>query len=355
MPEDTLRDTQKLLRELGETPQRSGGEDGVAPQRFCGACWAALPTEAVDCPSCGRSLAELEAARLAKVAADQSWTPPGRSDGSAGSAAVGSSAISDYGLTPPPAPTVPEPLAQELRKSRHHFLVAVAIGSAWGGAVMVAAWFTIQNISPRGGGSPIPGIPITVANLPATNTPPEPPPPANGPEVEAPVRVETKPESRVTWQNPYPELRLELFSASGSRVARQGDDVRLSPGTYQVRIYPKDGNWHIKGSRVRAQEGAQVEVAVTPADGARFFVGLGDRFAEANKTADAISAWEHALEVDRGHLNAHLRLGTALPLQHRYLDARQHLDAVLAADPGNKEALEGKQLLEALHHLEKDN
>ena len=349
MPEETLRDIQKLLREPGETPQRSGGEGAAPPQRFCGACWAALPVDAVDCPSCGRSLAELEAARQAKAAADQAWVPPTRADGAPATPVTPSTAAADYGLAPAPAPTVPEPLAQELRKSRHHFLMAVAIGSAWGGAVMVAAWFTIQNFSPKNNGTlgNAPMNAAVVANTPITN-------PVNGPDTSTtPVTVQTKDNSRVAWQNSYPELRLELASLKGAVVARQPDEARVAPGRYRVRICPREGGWHVKGGTVLAEGGAQLDVPITATDAATFFVELGGRFSKANKTEDAISAWERALEVDAKNVRAHLCLGTALPLQHRSRDAREHLDAVLAIDPNNAEAKEGKQLLDELEQLEK--
>jgi tetratricopeptide (TPR) repeat protein len=240
--------------------------------------------------------------------------------------------------------TVPEPLALELRKSRHHFLMAVAIGSAWGGAVMVAAWFTIQNFSSRGESSnaPAQNRPAQAASLPTDVKP------ANTPEVEPPVKVSPKPGSRVAWSNPYTELRLELVSASGVSKARQGEDVRVEPGAYKVRIFPKEGSWHVDGTTLRAEEGSQLEVSVTPSDAARFFVELGDRFDKATKSADAISAWERALELDQKYVKAHLRLGVILPLQHRYRDAREHLDVVLAAEPGNIQAREARELVDAL-------
>jgi hypothetical protein len=350
MPEDTLLEPQKLLRELGETPQRSGGDATAPPQRFCGACWAALPVDALDCPSCGRSLAELEAARQAKAAVDQSWVPPSRTDAVPAAPAVASTAAADYGLKPPPPAAVPEPLAQELRKTRQHFVMAVAIGSAWGVVMMVVAWFTIQSLSPRGGGAQLPLTPpMNATAAPANATAPN---LGNAPDTGSAVTVQTKADSHVSWVNPYPELRLALYSGK-ERVALEPEEKRVGAGTYQVRVYPKVGEWFIKCKPVQAEEATQLEVSIAAADAARFFVQLGDRFVKAEKSPDAISAWERALEVEPNHLDAHLRLGTALPFQHRNREAREHLDAVLAIDPGNAEAKEGKQLLDEWEKLEK--
>lgn len=246
-------------------------------------------------------------------------------------------------------PAVPEPLARELRKSRHHFLVAVAIGSAWGGAVMVAAWFTIQNFSPNKttgvNGATIPGI-VAVGNRPdeaSGNVP--------GSTDTASVQVQPKPDARVVWKNPFSELRAELYSRAGRKVAVQGEDARVAAGQYQVRIYPRTGDWHIAGTEIHASDGELIEISVTPTQAAQFFQVLGDRFYEVKKLDDAISAWQRAVEIDPKQVRAHLRLGTTLPLQHRYRDAREHLDAVLAVNPNDEQAIAGVRLLDELEKL----
>jgi hypothetical protein len=294
----------------------------------------------------------MEAAQSAKRAADRAWIPPRHSESAAAADAANHGLTAGLGAVPAvmTGPAVPEPLARELRKSRHHFLMAVAIGSAWGGAVMVAAWFTIQNFSPnKTNGAQVagtlPGI-VSAGNLPQnvpSTTPGTTEPPA--------VQVQPKPDARVVWKNPFSELRVELYSRAGRKVAVQGEDARVAAGQYQVRIYPRTGDWHVEGAELSAVDGELVEVSVTPLQAGRFFRVLGDRFYESKKLDDAVSAWQRAVEIDPKQIRAHLRLGTTLPLQHRYRDAREHLDAVLGVNPNDKEAIEGVRLLDELEKL----
>lgn len=357
MPEDVFLEPEKLLRDLAEAPARpvpnaQGPVPAAASPRYCSSCWGVLPNDAVHCPNCGRSIAEMEAAQLAKRAADRAWIPPRHTESATAADAASQGLTAGLGAVPTvmTGPAVPEPLARELRKSRHHFLMAVAIGSAWGGAVMVAAWFTIQNFSPnkanggQGAGN-LPGI-VSAANRPG-NTPVTSPGTTETPAVQ----VQPKPDARVVWKNPFSELRVELYSRAGRKVAVQGEDARVSAGQYQVRIYPRSGDWHIEGAELSAVDGELVEVAVTPQQAGRFFRVLGDRFYESKKLDDAVSAWQRAVEIDPKQIRAHLRLGTTLPLQHRYRDAREHLDAVLGANPNDKEAIEGVRLLDELEKL----
>jgi len=357
MPEDVFLEPEKLLRDLAEAPARpvpdaQGSVPAAAAPRYCSSCWGVLPNDTAHCPNCGRSIAEMEAVLQAKRAVDRAWVPPRQSESSDPTDTASQGLTAGLGVVSPltTGPAVPEPLARELRKSRHHFLMAVAIGSAWGGAVMVAAWFTIQNFSPnrQGGtvGSPVPAVTSpapsgsgeVAGNLPGT--------------IESPaVQVQPKPDARVVWKNPFSELRAELYSRAGRKVAVQGEDARVAAGQYQVRVYPRSGDWHIDGTVIPAADGELVEVTVSPQLAGQFFQVLGDRFYERKKLDDAVSAWQRAVEIDPKQIRAHLRLGTTLPLQHRYRDAREHLDAVLAVNPNDKEAVEGVQLLDELEKL----
>lgn len=343
-PENVLLDPEKALRELGETPVRSGGDAARTAmagvnERFCGGCWATLPQDAASCPDCGRSVAEMEAQRQAKLAADHNWVPPRRQEKAE---AVSSPTFQspESPIDPPVVgPSVPDPLAQEFRKSRQHFLMAVLVGSAWGGAVMVAAWFTIKNLNstPK---PPEPEPTVVSANAPTA---------ANTPAVE----VYTRPLCKVNWQNPYQEIRLELYSATDKqRVAREGEGTQVQPGVYLVRIKPKDSDWQISGGTVKAELGKPVNVTVTPQHAGRFFLELGDRYDGIGKTDKAIGAWELAVETDPKLIKAHLRLASALAVHNRYREARRHADAVLAADPRNVDALEIKRILDELDKLQ---
>lgn len=360
MPEDLFLEPEKLLRDLAEAPVRPipNAQDAslaAAPQQYCSSCWGVLPSDSAHCPNCGRSIEEMEAARQSKRATDRAWTPPRQAASSASPEAASHALTAGLGAgTVVAGPVVPEPLARELRKSRHHFLMAVAIGSAWGGAVMVAAWFTIQSMSPAKQSPPSTGIkaaiaqpasepdPVSTANVPAS--------PVDTLEPPA-VQVQPKPDARVVWNNPYSELRAELYSQAGRKVAVQGEDARVAAGKYQVRIFPRTGDWHIEGAEINAADGQLLEVGVTPQQAGLFFQRLGDRFYDAQKVDDAVSAWQRAVEIDPKQIRAHLRLGTTLPLQHRYRDAREHLDAVLSALPNDREALEGVRLLDELEKL----
>jgi tetratricopeptide (TPR) repeat protein len=131
----------------------------------------------------------------------------------------------------------------------------------------------------------------------------------------------------------------------------QGEDARVPSGNYRVRIYPRSGDWHVDGSEITARDGELIEVVITPQQAGHFFQKLGDRFYDGKKLDDAVSAWQRAVEIDPQQLRAHLRLGTTLPLQHRYRDAREHLDAVLSVTPNDKEAIEGVRLLDELEKL----
>jgi len=357
MPEDVFLEPEKLLRDLAEAPARpvpdaQGSAPAAASPRYCSSCWGVLPNDTAHCPNCGRSIAEMEAALQAKRAADRAWIPPRQAEVTESSDAANHGLTAGLGVVPPvvTGPAVPEPLARELRKSRHHFLMAVAIGSAWGGAVMVAAWFTIQNLSPNkaggaSGAAALPGI-SQPANVPGSA-------PSNLPvQVESPdVQVQPKPDARVVWKNPFSELRAELYSRAGRKVAVQGEDARVAAGQYQVRIFPRSGDWHVDGTEIHAEDGELVEVAVTRQQAGEFFQKLGDRFYDRQKLDDAVSAWQRAVEIDPKQIRAHLRLGTTLPLQHRYRDAREHLDAVLAANPNDKDAIEGVRLLDELEKI----
>lgn len=354
MPEDVFLEPEKLLRDLAEAPARPVPDaQGSTPPQYCNSCWGVLPSDSAHCPNCGRSIAEMEADQQARRAADRSWVPPRQAELHAESPGAGLTAgLGSHAAVAGPA--VPEPLARELRKSRHHFLMAVAIGSAWGGAVMVAAWFTIQNMSPAKQAPARAGVTASVAPSSGTQAPTT---PANRPELptdtgEIPaVQVQSKPDARVIWKNPYAELRAELYSRAGRKVAVQGEDARVAAGNYRVRIYPRSGDWHVDGSEITARDGELIEVVVTPQQAGHFFQKLGDRFYDAKKLDDAVSAWQRAVEIDPQQLRAHLRLGTTLPLQHRYRDAREHLDVVLSATPNDKEAIEGVRLLDELEKL----
>lgn len=346
-----MLEPEKLLRELGETLPGSGGDDARTatagtPERFCNGCWAALPVDATACPDCGRSLAEIEAARQARLAADHNWIPPRRKEAGETAAASAAPAFSTPDAspveTPVIGPAVPDPLAQELRKSRHHFLMAVLIGSAWGGAVMVAAWFTITNMD-SGHKPPAnpPAISAAAVNTPVANS-----------EANPEVKVHTKSHSRIIWVNPYSEIRLELYStADNLRVARQGDEIDLTPGVYLVRIKARDAGWHIPGGTVTAEAGAPLRVAVSPRQAGKFFLDLGDRYHGTDKLDRAIRSWQLAVAANPKLTAAHMRLASTLALKNRNREARQHLDMVLAAEPQNAEALEIKRILDELDQL----
>lgn len=361
MPEDVFLEPEKLLRDLAEAPVRpavdaqGAARVPVTPQ-YCNSCWGVLPSDSAHCPNCGRSIAEMEADLQARRAADRAWVPPRQAERPVNSDSTGQALAAGLGVVSPVAgPPVPEPLARELRKSRHHFLMAVAIGSAWGGAVVVAAWLTIQNMSPAKQPSPQPPAISAVAEelgkKPAAVSPPNSPAKPNDESDFPAVQVQPKLDARVVWKNPYAELRAELYSLAGRKVAVQGEDARVAPGNYRVRIYPRSGDWYVTGSDTVARDGELLEVSVTPEQAGRFFQQLGDRFYDTKKLDDAVSAWQRAVEIYPQQLRAHLRLGTTLPLQHRYRDAREHLDVVLTATPTDKEAIEGVRLLDELEKL----
>ncbi|MGV3721737.1 MAG: tetratricopeptide repeat protein [Actinomycetota bacterium] len=326
-------------------PRGSGGDGargGVAgtAERFCGGCWAALPPGAATCPDCGRSLAEIEASRQAKLAADHNWIPPRKQDAAGAAAAAPTFATPDSNAEPPPVvgPALPDPLAQELRRSRHHFLMAVLIGSAWGGAVMAGAWFTIKNMSPA---RPPAGAAAGVGNRPE---------PAVG-DSEAEVTIAPKLGSPVVWNNRYQHIKVELYDGSGLPVAGEGEPIRLPKGTFRVDIGPRNAEWRITVGTITAEPGRTVRVAITPQQAARFSLELGDRYDGTGKTNSAIQAWKSAAAQDPTRIDAHLRLATALTLKDRFREARVHVKAALALEPKNPDALESQRLLDELDKI----
>lgn len=326
-------------------PRGSGGDGGRTgatgtAERFCGGCWAALPPGAAICPDCGRSLAEIEASRQAKLAADHSWIPPRQQDASGAPAAAPTFATPDSNPDPPPVvgPTLPDPLAQELRRSRHHFLMAVLIGSAWGGAVMAGAWFTIKNMSP---GRPPAGAAVVATNQPQPK----------GDEIEPEVTVVPKLGSPVVWNNSYQHIKVELYDGSGFPVAGEGEPIRLPKGTFRVDIGPRSAEWRITVGTITAEPGRTVRVSITPQQAARFSLELGDRYDGTGKTNSAIQAWKSAAAQDPTRIDAHLRLATALSLEDRFREARVHVKAALALDPKNADALESQRLLDELDKI----
>lgn len=232
-------------------------------------------------------------------------------------------------------PALPDPLAQELRRSRHHFLMAVLIGSAWGGAVMVGAWFTIKNMSPTrspAGASAAVGRP----QLPD----------------EAEVKVEPKLGSPVVWNNSYQDIRVELYSGSGLPVAGEGEPIRLPKGTFRVDIGPRNAEWRITVGTITAEPGQPVRVTITPRQAARYSLELGDRYEGTGKHNSAIEAWKSAAAQDPKRIDAHLRLATALTLKDRFREARVHVRAALALEPKNADALETQRLLDELDRIQ---
>jgi len=284
-------------------------------------------------------LAEIEASRQAKLAADHNWIPPRKQEGAgAASPAVPAFATPDTHAEPPSVvgPTLPDPLAQELRRSRHHFLMAVLIGSAWGGAVMVGAWFTIKNMSPT---TKAPGVGTTIQSGPT------------GAGVAPEVTVEPKLGSPVRWHNDYPEIKVELYRLDDLPVAGFGEEIRLPKGTFRIKIGPRNAVWRINAGTVTAEPGETVRVSVSPFYAARFSSRLAETYYAKKDINSAIEAWRTAVTQDPKFFTAQMRLASELSMLERYREARTHVKAALELKPGNAEALELQSVLNEMEKL----
>ncbi len=306
-------DPEKLLLELGwsdspvadRSPHRSR-----AAKHYCSFCWTAIPDGDVECGSCGRSLAEILAAGTKASRAETQWAPTRLG----GAAAVPRPRISPQGvvtLSTPAASTaaVRRGVPAALRLVGSVVLVVALLASS----AIVGAWLGSLTAKEP---------PVKRSAVPERN---------GGSFSGAPVVIQ------IQWDNPHPELQLELIAPDGSVVARSDPSassaVTLKPGDYQLRTRDRDGLWSPVERAVSIGSQSAVVLSPSPEAVAGYYTDRGRRLRDTKRLQDAEQAWRTAIQVSPRHTDARLQLAEHLILTGKYEEAREHLRVVREASP----------------------
>lgn len=312
-------DPEKLLLELGwsDSPVADRGSHRTrAAKHYCSFCWTAIPDGEVECGSCGRSLAEILAAGAKAPRADTQWAPTRLG----GAAAVPRPRISPQGvvaLSTPAASTVAVrrgiPAALRLVGSVVlvvALLASSALAGAWLGSLTMKEPPAKRSALPESDGGSLSGAPVAV---------------------------------RIQWDNPHPELKLELVGPDGSVLTSSDTDppsaLTLKPGDYQLRTRDRDGLWSPVERAVSIGSQSAVVLSPSPEAVASYYTDRGRRLRDAKRLQDAEQAWRTAIQVLPRHTDARLQLAEHLILSGKYEEAREHLRLVRAASPDDPRLL----------------
>lgn len=288
---------------------------GDATDEACTSCWSPLPAGLDECPNCGESVAEMRAARRAREQADAAWSPhrtggeefspePGAEHGARGNAR----GLLDLlpGLPEWLPSLVPRLIwAVETRARSILTLLAVIaalIGSAAGGRILA------ESTS-----APSPLVDLDVQR---------------GREARGGIAT-------VRWNNPLPELALELHTPRGRAVARSGKaaTVKLRAGKYRLRVLAPGSRWDGATQPIQVRAGETVPVTPAPEAIADYLGFKAEAAAREGSTQAAEQFWRRAVATAPRHLPARLGLAHCLAGQFRLDEAREHLRAAAAIAP----------------------
>jgi tetratricopeptide (TPR) repeat protein len=115
--------------------------------------------------------------------------------------------------------------------------------------------------------------------------------------------------------------------------------LALDPGSFDAEI--QLGTQLLAAGDSEAAAGA-LKKAVELQPSVRAYQVLGEIYARAQQTDQAILHYRKALEIEPGNLRVHLGLGDILQRAKRYPEALAEAEAVLSADPKNRYALDLK-------------
>jgi hypothetical protein len=335
-PDDVLMEPEKFLADLGWSrgSARAAAPAPAAPpveRRYCSFCWAIIAPEARECADCGHSVAEMDADRQSRAAADRAWVPqrmwkdqqpPPRAAAPAPRAVPVS--VSNRATLPLP----PQPIqAQGPSLNWRHVVFAVGAGGFVGGATVAALWIGMQTLAKpgpvarTGGGAATNGALVALA--PAT----------------------------LTWRNPVAELRASLVSQSGAVVAQdaQKEAVTIEPGEYRLRMSDVTGKWAPPEEKVVVGPAETVVVGPSPRVVAGYYLWAGKKLYEEKKADRAERVWAKAVQHYPEGVEARLQLAALMAVRFRYQEARRQAQEVLKRSPGNAEA---QRILKALDQLE---
>ena len=160
----------------------------------------------------------------------------------------------------------------------------------------------------------------------------------------------------VNWNNPYPDLNLELRTLNGEVVANSaetepGAAVALEPGAYRLRAFDRKGAWRGGTRKVTLVKNKTVTLAVTPEVAAEYYLWVGDQQHAQGSEREAEKAWRQAIQVSPRALKARLQLVQSLIRDLRYRDARAELKSALAIAPNDIQLTRWLKTLDNLEAL----
>lgn len=366
-----------MLSGLGWEPTGSKGEESPAAEAapealYCNFCWSTLPPGAEECADCGRSVAEMEAARTRLAELDSRWVPPSKG-GQRSKQDPAAPRVKRWEpplrapveeVPPAPAPAaaalepeyleeeeedsaafeaVTAPAAAPRRKVRaaapaepaaravRYLVIGVSAATLLAGAGAGGFWFAL-HLSPK----------------------PKPTSQAIGTDGRALVPAVAANGVRLEFKNPYPELHVVLCTADGKVLMSSADipptgDTRVEPGEYRYGILENQARWRGPVRSVKAVPGEVLQLAPPPAVAADYYLWLGKRLHAAGNGVDAEVAWRKAIAAYPGANEARIQLAAYRAVHFDYREAKALAKEVLRRSPGHPQAT---HLLATLAKLE---